>query len=87
MKLMVVESPNKIKKIEAELGEGWKVLASAGHVRDLPRKGFGIEKPDFKLCYEYIPPAKVGDRTFPGPGPRSPYPKGNAQCGNGLPCH
>ncbi|WOP85267.1 type I DNA topoisomerase [Citrobacter koseri] len=66
MKLMVVESPNKIKKIEAELGEGWKVMASVGHVRDLPRNGLGIEKPDFTLCYEYIPPAKVGNRTFPG---------------------
>lgn len=66
MKLMVVESPNKIKKIEAALGDGWKVLASAGHVRDLPRKAFGIEKPAFTMVYEYVPPTKVGDRTFPG---------------------
>ena len=30
MKLMVVESPNKVKKIESILGDGWKVVASVG---------------------------------------------------------
>ncbi|ERZ09684.1 type I DNA topoisomerase [Pseudomonas aeruginosa] len=66
MKLMVVESPNKTKKIEAELGSDWKVMASAGHIRDLPQKELGISKPDFALNYEYIPPVKRGDVTFPG---------------------
>ena len=38
MKLMIVESPNKIKKIKAILGSGWDVAASVGHIRDLPVK-------------------------------------------------
>ena len=66
MKLMVVESPNKVKKIESILGDGWKVVASVGHVRDLPKHDIGLEAPDFALQYEYIPPAQVQGRTFPG---------------------
>ena len=63
---MVVESPNKIKKLESILGGGWKVMASVGHIRDLPRNDLGIEQPDFTLNYEFIPPATVQGRTFPG---------------------
>jgi DNA topoisomerase-1 len=66
MKLMVVESPNKIKKLESILGSEWKIMASFGHIRDLPRNELGIEQPGFTLNYEYIPEAKMGDRTFPG---------------------
>ncbi len=53
MKLMIVESPNKIKKIKAILGNGWDVAASVGHVRDLPPKALGIAAPDYKLEYEF----------------------------------
>ena len=66
MKLMVVESPNKVKKIESILGDGWKVVASAGHVRDLPKHDIGLEAPAFALQYEDIPPIQVQGRTFPG---------------------
>lgn len=66
MKLMVVESPNKIKKLESILGDGWKVMASVGHIRDLPRNNLGIEQPGFTLNYEFIPPATFQGRTFPG---------------------
>lgn len=66
MKLMIVESPNKVKKIEGYLGSGWRVAASVGHIRDLPRKAIGIDPPDFQLQYEFIPPNTVGGRTFPG---------------------
>ena len=65
MKLMIVESPNKIKKLESILGSDWKVLASVGHIRDLPRKAMGIND-DLTLQYEFIPAAKVGKSTFPG---------------------
>jgi len=65
MKLMVVESPNKIKKLESILGSEWKVVASVGHIRDLPRKELGIEQPGFTLNYEYIPAASANGRTFP----------------------
>lgn len=36
--LVIVESPTKVKKISGFLGPGYKVLASMGHVRDLPAK-------------------------------------------------
>ena len=41
--LVVVESPAKAKTIRGILGPGYRVLASMGHVRDLPRKGLGID--------------------------------------------
>jgi DNA topoisomerase-1 len=65
MKLMLVESPNKIKKIEAILGEGWKVMASVGHIRDLPKKELGVDLSSFDLKYEYIPSVTLQDRVFP----------------------
>jgi DNA topoisomerase I len=58
MKLLLVESPNKTKKIKSFLGEGWIVQASFGHVRDLPLKSMGIEPPDFKPQYVIIDRAK-----------------------------
>lgn len=69
-RLMVVESPNKIKKLESILGPEWKVMASYGHVRDLPPKELGIDLGDFGLTYEYLPATKRGDKTFPGSGER-----------------
>lgn len=69
MKLMVVESPNKVKKIAAILGDGWEVMASAGHVRDLPKNDLGIEEHGFHLKYEFVPrqpiPGQPG-KFFPG---------------------
>ncbi len=40
--VVIVESPAKAKTIEAYLGEGYRVVASYGHVRDLPRSDFAI---------------------------------------------
>ena len=53
MNLMIVESPNKVKKIKAILGYGWDVAASVGHVRDLPPKALGIAAPEYRLEYEF----------------------------------
>lgn len=52
MKLMIVESPNKTKKITSILGGDWKVVASVGHVRDLPSKSMGVSSPNFVPEYE-----------------------------------
>jgi DNA topoisomerase-1 len=50
---MIVESPNKVKKIKSLLGAGWDVAASVGHVRDLPKKTLGVTTPDYQLQYEF----------------------------------
>ena len=52
MKLFIVESPGKVKKIQSMLGNGWTVESSAGHVRDLPAKEMGVAAPDFTPQYE-----------------------------------
>lgn len=51
--LVIVESPAKAKTIEKFLGEGYKVLSSYGHIRDLKPKAFSIDiKDHFKPIYE-----------------------------------
>jgi DNA topoisomerase I len=41
--LVIVESPAKAKTIQRYLGAGYEVLASYGHIRDLPRSDFAVE--------------------------------------------
>lgn len=51
-KLVIVESPSKAKTIGKFLGSGYKVIASVGHVRDLPKSKLGIDKEnDFEPQY------------------------------------
>ncbi|HET7685424.1 MAG TPA: type I DNA topoisomerase [Candidatus Limnocylindria bacterium] len=51
--LVIVESPAKAKTIERYLGPGYTVLASYGHVRDLPQKALGVDVDhDFAPRYE-----------------------------------
>ena len=42
-KLVIVESPAKAKTIQKYLGKGYEVLASMGHVRDLPKSRLGVD--------------------------------------------
>jgi DNA topoisomerase-1 len=41
--LVIVESPAKARTVENLLGPGYRVIASVGHVRDLPNYGYGLE--------------------------------------------
>lgn len=53
--LVIVESPAKAKTIQKYLGNGYEVVASMGHVRDLPEKRLSVDvKKDFQPKYEVI---------------------------------
>ncbi|MFW6173372.1 MAG: type IA DNA topoisomerase, partial [Elusimicrobiota bacterium] len=55
-KLLIVESPNKTKKIKSFLGSGYDVIASVGHFRDLPNKKIGVDtRNSFEPTYEIDP--------------------------------
>lgn len=74
--LVIVESPAKAKTIGNFLGEGYSVTSSMGHVRDLKKKGLGIDvehnfKPDYeissdktKLVAELKKAAKGADKVL-----------------------
>src|SRR5204863_3595163 len=53
--LVVVESPAKAKTINKYLGRDYKVIASMGHIRDLPKSKLGVDVDDgFREHYESI---------------------------------
>src|SRR5215475_4035639 len=53
MNIVVVESPAKAKTINKYLGSGYEVLASFGHVRDLPAKDGSVDpEADFRMVWE-----------------------------------
>jgi DNA topoisomerase-1 len=53
--LVIVESPAKAKTLEKFLGKDFRVLASYGHVRDLPKKGLGVDrKHSYEPTYEVL---------------------------------
>ena len=52
-KLVIVESPSKAKTIQKYLGRGYRVEASMGHVRDLPKSDLGVDvEGNFTPVYE-----------------------------------
>ena len=57
--LVIVESPAKAKTINRYLGPGYTVMASMGHVCDLPKKTLGVDvEHDFLPTYQIIPDKK-----------------------------
>ena len=57
--LVIVESPAKAKTIGKYLGADYRVMASLGHIKDLPSKGLGVDvEHDFAATYEVIPDTK-----------------------------
>jgi DNA topoisomerase I len=56
MQLVIVESPAKAKTIEKYLGPGFKVLASYGHIRDLPPKDGSVDPENgFEMLWDNYP--------------------------------
>ena len=54
--LVIVESPAKARTIEGILGDQYRVIASVGHVRDLPSYGYGVDVKggSFEPTYEVL---------------------------------
>jgi reverse gyrase len=53
--LIVVESPTKVKTIKKYLGSGFNVVASMGHIKDLPKSTLGIDlENNFEPTYNVI---------------------------------
>ena len=54
-KLLIVESPAKIKTISKFLGKDFRIMSTFGHVMDLPAKKLGVEIKGKKIILEYVP--------------------------------
>ena len=65
MNLVIVESPAKAKTINKYLGENYIVLASYGHVRDLPSKNGSVDTDNnFCMTWEIDPGSKNHLKKF-----------------------
>ncbi len=79
--LVIVESPSKAKTLNKYLGKKYTVMASIGHVRDLPKSKFGVDvEHDFRPQYQVIrgkkkvldeikKAGKTADRIYLAPDP------------------
>ncbi|MDD3679699.1 MAG: type I DNA topoisomerase [Candidatus Shapirobacteria bacterium] len=55
MKLVIVESPTKARTLERFLGKDYQILATMGHIRDLPKSKLGVDVENkFKPQYEVV---------------------------------
>jgi DNA topoisomerase I len=69
VKLLIVESPGKIKKLKSILGAGWDVKASVGHIRQLSNEGessLGFAIAQDHLDCHYIPRDERARKTIAG---------------------
>jgi len=79
--LVVVESPTKVKSLKKYLGKDFEVMASKGHVKDLPDRSLGVNieqdfEPDYvtipgkeKILSEITSAAKKAEQIFLAPDP------------------
>src|SRR4051812_37396597 len=79
--LVVVESPTKVKALKKYLGKDYEVLASKGHVKDLPDRSLGVDvekqfEPQYvtisgkeKILKEITTAAKVEETVYLAPDP------------------
>lgn len=58
MPLVIIESPNKIKKLKSILGSNFDVVATVGHFMKLSKKNLGFDKDNFEPVYEIDPSKK-----------------------------
>src|SRR6266404_6014794 len=57
--LVIVESPTKQKTIAKFLGSGYTIMATLGHIRDLPSRSLGVDETNgFDPQYVILPKAK-----------------------------
>lgn len=58
--LVILESPGKVKKVKSFLGSSYEVIASVGHISDLPLKKFGVnlKNGEFTPTFEVYPDKK-----------------------------
>jgi len=59
--LIIVESPAKARTISNFLGRNYKVVASKGHIRDLPKSAFGIKIENGTFTPKYVVSKEVKD--------------------------
>ena len=65
--LVIVESPAKVKTIKKFLGSNYEVVASNGHVRDLPKSTMGIDmENDYEPKYIWQLTRTVREKQFHG---------------------
>ena len=66
-KLVIVESPTKTKSLGKYLGSDYQIMASMGHVRDLPKSKLGIEikEKDTILKEDNIPLTATNNLRIP----------------------
>lgn len=58
-KLVIIEAPGKLKKFRSYLGSDYSVVATVGHISDLPAKGLNVDiKNDFEPTYGVYPEKK-----------------------------